>query len=349
MSPHKKFICKVLSFNESYYKTINQTTEEMAKQKLLDRLRREIRRRNYSYQTEKAYTRWVVRFIKFHKLRHPQYLGKDDVVAFLNWLAADRNVTASTQNQALCAIVFLYKHILEQPLKKLENLQRAKESQHIPVVLSKGEVQRILYQLKGTKKLVVSLLYGAGLRLSECLRLRVGDIDFSYNQVWIRNGKGLKDRVSMLPESLKTELQQHIKKVKNLHAKDLVRGWGAVVLPYALERKYPGQEKKLGWQYVFPSPKRRKDPRSGKIQRYHISASTIHKAIKEAVEHTSVSKKVSSHTFRHSFATHLLENGYDIRTVQELLGHKDVKTTMIYTHVLNKGGRGVVSPIDRLT
>ncbi|HET6527619.1 MAG TPA: integron integrase [Balneolaceae bacterium] len=320
----------------------------MAGQKLLTQLRTEIRRRNYSYRTEKAYSQWIVRFIKFHKLTHPRDLTEDDVVAFLNWLAVDRNVAASTQNQALCAIVFLYKHILKQPLQKLHNLQRAKESQHLPVVLSKDEAQKIINQLKGTKRLIISLLYGSGLRLSECLRLRVQDIDFGYDQVWIRNSKGLKDRVSMLPERIKTELQQHVKKVRNLHARDISQGHGAVVLPNALQRKYPGQEKKLGWQYLFPSSKRRKDPRSGKMQRYHISGSTVHKAIKEAVEKTTVRKKVSSHTFRHSFATHLLENGYDIRTVQELLGHKSVQTTMIYTHVLNKGGKGVKSPIDNL-
>lgn len=323
-------------------------TMNMAEQKLLNLLRTEIRRRNYSYRTEQAYSGWITRFVKFHDLTHPLKLGEKDVVAFLNWLAVDRNVVASTQNQALCAIIFLYDHILEQPLGRLHNLQRAKETQHIPVVLSAQEARHILKQLSGVRKIIVSLLYGSGLRLSECLRLRVQDIDFAYSQVWIRNSKGAKDRVSILPEILHSDLKQQLKKVKNLHDKDLSRGFGAVILPYALELKYQSEEKKLRWQYLFPSTKRRKDPRSGKKQRYHLSGSTVHKTIKKAVDKTSVTKKVSSHTFRHSFATHLLENGYDIRTVQELLGHKNVKTTMIYTHVLNKGGKGVKSPIDSI-
>ncbi len=320
----------------------------MAEQKLLDQVRTEIRRRNYSYKTEQAYTRWIVRLVKFHKLRHPKQLNEDDIVDFLNWLAVDRNVAASTQNQALCAIVFLYNNIIDRPLNKLNDLKRAKESKHIPVVLAKEEVKQILVLLKGTKKMVVSLLYGAGLRLSECLRLRVQDLDFAYKQIWIRNSKGLKDRVSIMPEILEDDLRKHLKKVNNLHKKDLARGWGEVILPNALERKYPGQQKRFAWQYLFPSSKRRKDPRSGKIQRYHISGSTIHKAIKKAVQKTNIQKKVSSHTFRHSFATHLLQEGYDIRTVQELLGHKHLKTTMIYTHVLKKGGKGIKSPADNL-
>jgi integron integrase len=321
----------------------------MAKEKLLVRLRTEIRRRNYSYQTEKAYCGWIIRYVKFHTYTHPIELCEDDVIKYLNWLADGRDVAAPTQNQALCAIVFLYKHILEQPLGKLEGLKRAKETQHIPVVLSKNEVKAILNQLEETKKLVVSLLYGSGLRLSEGLRLRVKDVDFSYDQICVRNSKGLKDRVTMLPEVLKSDLQQHIKKVDILHKKDLARGWGRVILPKALDKKYPNYGIKLGWQYLFPSPVRGKDPRSNKKQRYHISGSTIHKAIKKALANTSIHKKVSSHTFRHSFATHLLKNGYDIRTVQELLGHKQLKTTMIYTHVLNKGGKGVKSPVDEMT
>ncbi len=312
----------------------------MAKQKLLHQVRTEIRRRNYSYRTEQAYTGWIKRYVKFHHLTHPLKLNENDVVAFLNWLAIDRNVVASTQNQALCAILFLYDHILKRPLRRLHNLQRAKETQHIPVVLTAQEARQIIEQLSGVRKIVVSLLYGSG------LRLRVQDIDFSYSQIWIRNSKGAKDRVSILPEILHGDLKQHLKKVKNLHKKDLASGWGAVVLPYGLALKYRGEEKKLRWQYVFPSPARKKDPRTAQKQRYHISGSTIRKAIKKAVEKTSVIKKISSHTFRHSFATHLLENGYDIRTVQELLGHKNVSTTMIYTHVLNKGGKGVKSPID---
>lgn len=319
----------------------------MAEQKLLDKMRTEIRRRNYSYWTEKAYVNWVKRYVKFHGFTHPKELKEKDVVAFLNWLAVDRNVAASTQNQALCAVIFLYDHILKFSLDQLHNVQRAKKTQHLPVVLSDSEAIQIIGQMTGYKRLVVSLLYGSGMRLSECLRLRVKDIDFSYNQVWIRNSKGAKDRVSILPDVLRKNLKQHLMKVGNLHNRDLARGWGAVILPKALERKYPNAERELRWQYVFPSPKRGKDPRSGKKQRYHISGSTIHKAIKRAVAQTNITKKVSSHTFRHSFATHLLEDGYDIRTIQELLGHKNVKTTMIYTHVLNKGGKGVQSPLDR--
>lgn len=318
----------------------------MAKQKLLDKMRTEIRRRNYSYRTEEAYTGWIIRFVKFHNFTHPAKLNEEDVVGFLNWLAVERNVAAPTQNQALCAIIFLYDHILNAPLGKLHSLKRAKETQHLPVVLSAREARQIIDEISGVTKIAVSLLYGSGLRLSECLRLRVQDIDFSYNQIWIRNSKGAKDRVSMLPEILHDDLKLHLKKVKNLHNKDLASGRGAVALPYALELKYPGEEKKLRWQYIFPSPHRKEDPRSGKMQRYHISGSTVHKTIKNAVRKTPVTKKVSSHTFRHSFATHLIENGYDIRTVQELLGHKSVKTTMVYTHVLNKGGKGVKSPID---
>ncbi len=320
----------------------------MAKPKLLDRVRTEIRRRNYSYQTEKAYTNWIVRFVKFHNLRHPKNLRDNDIVNFLNWLAVDRNVAGSTQNQALCAIVFLYKHIFERPVGKLDGIKRAKETERIPVVLSREEVKEILGHLEGVKKLIVSLFYGTGMRQSECLRLRVKDIDFAYNQIQIRNSKGLKDRVTLLPQSLKDALRQYLKKVNNLHVKDLSQNMGAVILPYALAEKYQGEEEKLGWQYFFPSSMIRKDPRSKQKHRYHISGSSVHKAVKKAVAKTSIHKEVSSHTFRHSFATHLLENSYDIRTVQELLGHKNLKTTMIYTHVLNKGGKGVKSPLDMI-
>ena len=320
----------------------------MGKSRLLEKVRETIRRRNYSYRTEQSYVRWIVRFVKFNDLTHPAELGEDEVVAFLNWLANERNVAASTQNQALCAIVFLYKKVLDMPLGSFDNLQRAKESQHLPVVLSPKEANKIISKLDGDSQLMVKLLYGSGLRQSECLRLRVKDIDFEYNQIWVRNGKGKKDRTTVLPLSCKQKLKEQIKKVKLIHQKDLKKGYGKVVLPKALSKKYPQLNKSFGWQYLFPSTKRAKDRRSGLIQRYHKSSSYLHKAIKGALRQTGILKKVSSHTFRHSFATHLLQDGYDIRTVQELLGHKNLNTTMIYTHVLKKGGKGVKSPVDSL-
>lgn len=318
----------------------------MSKSKLLSRVREEIRRRNYSYRTEKAYVQWIVRFVKFHKMTHPEKLGEDQIVSFLNWLANERNVAASTQNQALCAIIFMYKHVLDMPLGNLDNLKRAKESTYLPVVLSHKEVQRILRYMEGRTRLMVQLLYGSGLRQSECLRLRVKDIDFEFNQLWVRNAKGKKDRTTIMPASVKEDLKNQIKRVALLHKKDRKEGFGAVVLPNALSKKYPHLVKSLGWQYLFPSSRRSRDPRSELIQRYHRSSSYLHKAIKKAVRQTNIAKKVSSHTFRHSFATRLLQNGYDIRTVQELLGHKNVKTTQVYTHVLKKGGKGVKSPLD---
>ncbi|NGP90215.1 integron integrase [Fodinibius halophilus] len=313
---------------------------------LLQKVREEIRRRNYSYRTEKAYIRWITRFVKFHKLTHPQKMGKDEVVEFLNWLANERNVAASTQNQALCAIVFLYKQVLEEKLGQFDNLTRAKESEHLPVVLSRSEVQKIIRLVEDDARLMVELLYGSGLRKSECLRLRVKDIDFEFNQLWVRNGKGKKDRTTIMPQKSKQKLKDQVKKVRLLHNKDLNNGQGSVVLPKALSKKYPKLNKTLGWQYLFPTTKISTDPRSGLKQRYHRSSSYLHKAIKEAVQETDILKKVSSHTFRHSFATHLLNDGYDIRTVQELLGHKNVKTTMVYTHVIKNKGSVVQSPID---
>ncbi len=318
----------------------------MSKSKLLTKVREEIRRRNYSYRTEKSYLRWIIRFIKFHGRRNPLKMEKEEVVEFLNWMANERDVAASTQNQALCAIVFLYKQVLDKPLGAFDNLQRAKEPKRLPVVLSSKEARRILANMEGDTRLMVQLLYGSGLRQSECLRLRVKDIDFEFNQIWVRNGKGKKDRTTVLPEISKEKLKNQIKRVKLLHQKDLDKGFGKVVLPKALSKKYPSMAKEFGWQYLFPSARRARDPRSGLTQRYHKSSSYLHKAIKTAVRQTNIVKKVSSHTFRHSFATHLLQDGYDIRTVQELLGHKNVSTTMIYTHVLKKGGRGVKSPID---
>lgn len=318
----------------------------MKKKKLLTELKEEIRRRNYSYRTEKVYAQWIVRYVRFHGLKHPAQLNETHIVAFLNDLANQKNVAGSTQNQALSAIVFLYKHILNKPPENLDNLKRAKRSKHLPVVLSESEARSVINYLDGVQKLIVSLLYGAGLRISEALRLRILDIDFGYQQIMVRNGKGLRDRVTMMPESIKSDLINQIQKVKRLHQSDLEKGFGETILPKALAGKYPNGPKEFKWQYLFPSKKRTVDPRSGIRHRYHISARNVRRSVRVAVKQCSIEKKVSPHTFRHSFATHLLKNGYDIRTVQELLGHKSVKTTMVYTHVLNRGGKGVKSPLD---
>lgn len=319
----------------------------MAEKKLLTQLKEEIRRRNYSYKTEKAYSQWIVRYVKFHGLKHPVEMDESHVVSFLNHLANKRNVAASTQNQALSAILFLYKNILGKSLDKLDKLKRAKRTRHMPVVLSESEARDILVHLSGVHKLLISLLYGSGLRISEALRLRILDIDLGYNQILVRNGKGRKDRITMLPQSIKSDLRDQMDKVKNLHQRDINRGFGETILPKALALKYPNAPKEFKWQYLFPSIKRSVDPRSGKRHRFHISARDIRRSIQYAVRKCGIEKKVTPHTFRHSFATHLLKGGYDIRTVQELLGHKSVKTTMIYTHVLNRGGKGVKSPLDK--
>lgn len=320
----------------------------MKKKKLIDQLKEEIRRRNYSYSTEKTYSQWIVRFVRFHNLTHPSELNEKDVVAYLNYLASKRNVAASTQNQALSAIIFLYEHILKTPLKRLQNLKRAKKPKSLPVVLTEKEALSIINSLEGVHHLVISLIYGAGLRISEALRLRILDVDFDYKQITVRNGKGLKDRVTMLPDSLITNLQSHIKKVTALHSQDLAKEFGETILPNSLAKKYPNAPSQLKWQYLFPSKIRRKEPRSGILHRYHISPKYIRSSVQKMAMENQIQKHVTPHTFRHSFATHLLKNGYDIRTVQELLGHKSVKTTMIYTHVLNRGGKGVKSPLDRV-
>lgn len=319
----------------------------MAKSKLVNSVREEIRRRNYSYRTEQAYVNWIIRFIKFCGTKHPTKIAEDEITAFLNYLANVRNVAASTQNQALCALVFLYDHILKEPMPLLKNLERAKKPARLPVVLTEKEVRDLLRRLHGLPLLVVMLLYGSGLRISEALRLRILDIDFEYNQIGVRDGKGRKDRYTLLPFSVKGKLQAQVDKVKHLHLKDKKRGYGATPLPKALSIKYPGMENSLPWRYLFPSRKISTDPRTGLQHRYHISDTFIQRAVKRAVTASGIAKKVSCHTFRHSFATHLLMDGYDIRTVQELLGHKQLSTTMIYTHVINKGGKGVKSPIDK--
>ena len=316
--------------------------------RLLDRLREVIRAKHYSRRTEKTYRYWVRYFIFFHGKRHPEEMGAPEITSFLNWLASERNVAAATQNQALNALLFLYRYVLERDLPWLEGLVRAKLPVRLPVVLSEVEVRRLLAGLEGVRWLMASLLYGAGLRLQECLQLRVKDLDFAYRQIFVREGKGGRDRVTMLPEGVVQPLQAHLGKLRTLHRKDLFEGYGEVWLPHALARKYPRAGFEWGWQFLFPSKKRWPDPETGVIRRHHVYPDTLHRAIKRAARAAGIIKPVSCHTLRHSFATHLLQSGQDIRTVQELLGHSDVSTTMIYTHVMNKGARGVRSPLDRL-
>jgi integron integrase len=314
--------------------------------RLLEQVRDAIRRRHYSERTEETYAHWIKRFIFFSGKRHPLTLGGTEVTAFLNYLARERTVAAATQNQALSALLFLYKEVLGQPLPWLDELERAKRPARVPTVLTRDEVRRLLAHMRGSKWLMASLLYGAGLRLRECLKLRVKDLDFGYRQIVVRDGKGAKDRVTMLPRSVLAPLQAHLERVRELHERDLAQGHGDVELPDALMRKYPRAPYEWGWKFVFPSYRLSIDPHTGVIRRHHVYENFLVRGVKEAAWAARIAKHVSCHTLRHSFATHLLEAGYDIRTVQELLGHADVSTTMIYTHVLNKGGRGVASPLD---
>ncbi len=318
----------------------------MTKPRLIDQTRNVLRLFHYSIRTEETYIQWIKRFIYFHNKRHPKDMGEKEVRSFLTYLAVSKHVSASTQNQALSAILFLYRRVLDLKLDWIDDVVRAKRPKRLPVVLSRDEVRRILSSMSGTNALVAKLLYGTGMRLMEGLRLRVQDIDFSQNQIVVRSGKGNKDRLTTLPETLIAELKHQLKKTRDMHTNDLAEGYGRVYLPFALDRKYPGAGIEFGWQYCFPSSRRSTNPRTGVIARHHLYENNIGRAIKAAARKVGVDKRVSSHTLRHSFATHLLDSGYDIRTVQELLGHKDVSTTMIYTHVLNKGGRGVKSPLD---
>ncbi len=315
--------------------------------RLLDQVRGKIRLKHYSIRTEQAYVDWIKRFILHFGKRHPRELGAADVEAFLTHLAVAGNVAASTQNQAKSALLFLYREVLEMELPWLDNVERARAPKRLPVVLTRDEVAGVLSRLCGTHWLIASLLYGAGLRILEALRLRVKDVEFSRREILVRDGKGFKDRVTMLPVALAAPLTEHLKRVKALHAQDLAAGRGAVFLPYALERKYPNAARDWAWQYVFPSANLSVDPRGGVERRHHLQDQAVQRAMRQAVRDAGVAKPATPHTLRHSFATHLLEGGYDIRTVQELLGHADVSTTMIYTHVLNRGGRGVRSPLDR--
>lgn len=315
--------------------------------KLLDQVRGKIRLKHYSIRTEQAYVDWIRRYIFFHGKRHPQELGAHDVEAFLTHLAVAGRVAASTQNQAKSALLFLYREVLGVELAWLDNVEKAKAPKRLPVVLTREEVQAVLARLEGTHWLIASLLYGAGLRIMECVRLRVKDVDISRREILIRDGKGFKDRVTMLPATVVAPLKAHLERVRELHQQDLAAGFGEALLPYALDRKYPNAGRDWAWQFIFPSTNLSEDPRGGKTRRHHLQDQAVQRAVKQAVRAAGVVKPATPHTFRHSFATHLLESGYDIRTVQELLGHADVSTTMIYTHVLNKGGRGVVSPLDR--
>jgi integron integrase len=318
------------------------------KPKLLDQVRERIRVKHYSLSTEKTYIYWIRFYIRFHGLKHPQDMGAPEVEAFLSHLATQREVAAGTQNQAMHAILFLYKEVLGIDLPWLDGITHAKPSKRLPTVLTQAETQALLRNTGGLPGLVVRLLYGTGMRLMEGLRLRVKDIDFSHRSITIRAGKGDKDRITMLPESLIEPLKARLIERRKMHDIDLARGMADVELPYALERKYPNAGKEFGWQYVFAAADYSTDPRTGGIRRHHLSEKTIQRHVKEAARKAGIMKPTHPHALRHSFATHLLESGYDIRTVQELLGHSDVSTTMIYTHVLNRGGHGVLSPLDRL-
>ncbi|MFA7710527.1 MAG: integron integrase [Candidatus Neomarinimicrobiota bacterium] len=317
--------------------------------RLLDQVRAVIRLKHYSYRTEQAYVNWIKQFVIFHNERDPEEMGETEISQFLSDLAVNRTVSTSTQNQALCAVIFLYTHVLKKDLEILENVEWARRYKRLPVVFTRTEVRRILDELSDNYKIMAMLLYGSGLRLNECLSLRVKDIDIEYRQVIIRNGKGGKDRVTVLPEILIEPLKKQIESVIKIHQKDIQDGYDSVYLPFALERKYPNAGKQIGWHYLFPAKELSVDPRSGVVRRHHIHESVLQRAVKVAINKAGVHKHGGCHTFRHSFATHLLEDGANIRTVQELLGHKSVETTMVYTHVMNKGKIGVKSPIDGLT
>jgi integron integrase len=317
--------------------------------KLMDQVREVLRYHHYAYRTEQTYCDWIVRYIRFFGAKqHPKDMGKKEIEAFLSHLAINCKVSANTQRQALNAIIFLYKQVLEQPVDELIEHIKAKSHRRPPVVLSQREIQQVLAQMTGIHLLMAQLLYGSGLRLMECIRLRVQDLDFERDLIYVRDGKGGKDRTTTFPALIKSGLQTHIVKVKQLHEQDLAKGYGSAYLPNALRIKYPQAEKEFGWQYAFPSKRLSTDPRSGALRRHHVMESGLQKAVKAAVNRAGITKKVGCHTFRHSFATHLLENGVNIRVVQELMGHADVKTTEIYTHVMAKDIHAVSSPLDFL-
>jgi integron integrase len=343
-----------VAFWEDYFHTGGMpqnvvTAPASHKRKLLDQVRDAIRRKHFSIRTEQSYTEWIKRYILFHNKRHPREMAETEVTEFLTHLARDGHVAASTQNQALSALLFLYKEVLRQEIGWLDNVERVKRPARLPVVLTRAEVHKIFTHLHGTHRLMAGLLYGSGLRLMECVRLRVKDVDLGYLRITVREGKGGKDRITMLPMNLAKPLERHLRKVKTQHEEDLDAGLGNVYLPDAIARKYRSAARQWAWQYLFPSSRLSTDPRveTPTKQRHHIDESVLQDAVKRAVRAAGISKPATCHTLRHSSATHLLEDGYDIRTVQELLGHKDVSTTMIYTHVLNKPGIGVKSPLDR--
>jgi integron integrase len=313
--------------------------------RLLDRVRWHLRAKHYSIRTEQAYVDWIRRYILFHRKRHPKEMGEKEISEFLTYVAVEKRVAASTQNQAFSALLFLYQQVLDRKLDFIDNVQRVKRPAKVPVVFTPDEARAVLDELIGQYRLLGELLYGSGLRLLECLGLRVKDVDFSYGHITVRDAKGLRERVTVLPESLRRPLQLHVEHLRQMHERDLARGAGAVYLPFALQRKYPNAGRSWPWQYVFPANKVSADPRSRELGRHHVSEKNLQNAVKTAIKRARVHKAASCHTFRHSFATPLLEAGYDIRTVQELLGHKDVSTTMIYTHVLNKPGLAIRSPL----
>ncbi|MBW1901965.1 MAG: integron integrase [Deltaproteobacteria bacterium] len=315
--------------------------------RLLDQVRQRIRLKGYSIRTERAYVSWIKRFILFNDKRHPIDMGKAEIEAFLSYLALKCSVSPSTQNQAFNSIIFLYKHVIEKELPNDIDAFRAKRPVKLPVVLSREETMRVIDAMIGIHQVMAIVMYGSGLRVMECVRLRVKDVDFEMDQIVVRNGKGNVDRITVFPDKVKAPLEAILRHTKQIHANDLSEGYGRVYLPYALEKKYKNANRQWGWQYVFPASRISKDPRSGTMMRHHVHVSNIQKATSKAVKLAKIHKPASCHTFRHCFATHLLEDGYDIRTIQELLGHKDVSTTMIYTHVLNKGGKAVRSPVDR--
>ena len=317
--------------------------------RLLDQVRNKLRTLHYSYRTEQSYIPWIKRYILFSGKRHPREMGKQEVEKFLTHLAVDRRVSASTQNQALSAILFLYQKVLEIELDWLDDVVRAKTRSKLPVVLTQQEVAQLFGFLSGKYWLIASLMYGAGLRVAECMRLRIQDVDFGYLQIVVRAGKGGKDRVTPLPEVLIAPLKVQIQQALTVHGADLAEGFGEVSLPFALAKKYPRAGREAGWQYVFPASHRALDPISGREKRHHLDASVIQKRMRQATHAAGINKRITPHTMRHCFATHLLQSGYDIRTVQELMGHNDVKTTMIYTHVLERGGSAVRSPMDKLS
>jgi len=327
-------------------KTPPQSPSFPKNKKLMDQVSDALRTRHYSYRTEQTYKDWIKRYILFHDKRHPKDMGEEEIRAFIAYLSNDRNVAASTSNQALSAILFLYRVVLQQEITLPPDLSNASRPKRLPTVLTHAEALKVIDHMRGVPRLMAKIMYGSGLRVTECLRLRVKDIDFDHRQIIVRGGKGDQDRLTILPESIIPELKQMLQEVKTLHQKDLAEGYGEAALPNALGEKYRTASKEWAWQFIFPASQRSVDPRTGVIRRHHLDETVPQKAVRAAAKLAKIDKPVSPHTFRHSFATHLLQNGYDIRTVQELLGHKDVKTTMIYTHVLQRGGLAVKSPLD---